>query len=292
MAGLDRSYRLLLRTPRRPRIAATVFAALTLVSLPACEGPAPKTALNYTEDSKRAYDAAMEEYNAHNWIEAQSQLREVKRKYSYSKYARMAELRIADADYEQEKYAEAIREYKEFIHAHRADAEDVSYARSRIAEATYAQIPESAIIGAAEERDQASVVDAYKELTAYLADYPAAKESPRIRDLLAQVVARLVKHELYVARFYLNRDNYDAAAARVLYALHNYSLQPNAAPSTVSADSDLTAEALLLLGQIYLKMHKWMDARQAFETILHAHGESPIVVQAQGYLQHLKELGA
>ena len=85
----------------------------------------------------------MEEFNAHNWIQAQTLLREVKRKYSYSKYARLAELRIADADFEQEKFPEAIHEYKDFIHAHRSDADDVAYAAIKIAEATFAEIPES-----------------------------------------------------------------------------------------------------------------------------------------------------
>jgi outer membrane protein assembly factor BamD len=256
-----------------------------------CAGEAPRTALGYTEDAKRAYDAAMESYNAHDWIEAQTLLREVKRKYSYSKYARMAELRIADADYEQEKYSDAIREYKDFIHAHRSDADDVAYARARIAESTYQQIPESSLVGAPEERDQASVVDAYKELSSYLSDYADSKQSPHVRELLAQVIARLVRHELYVARFYLAKDNYDAAVARIQYALHNYA--PGSPMRTGQApDSDLDAEALLLLGKTYLKMHKWADARQAFETIVHAHGQSPLVIPARDYLQHLSEQGA
>jgi outer membrane protein assembly factor BamD len=255
-----------------------------------CAGEAPKTALGYTEDAKRAYDAAMESYNAHDWIEAQTLMREVKRKYSYSKYARMAELRIADADYEQEKYSDAIREYKDFIHAHRSDAEDVAYARSRIAESTYQEIPESTLVGAPEERDQASVVDAYKELSSYLSDYPDSKQSPHVRELLGQVIARLVRHELYVANFYLAKDNFKAAVARIEYALHNYA--PGSPMRRGEAvDADLDAEALLLLGKTYLKMHKWADARQAFESLLHDHGQSPQVIPARGYLQQLTEKG-
>ena len=111
-----------------------------------------------------------------------------------------------------------MREYKEFIHAHRSDAEDVAYARARMAEGTYAEIPESFLMPAAEERDQVSVVDAYKELKSYLADYPDSKQSPHVRELLAQVLGRLVRHELYVARYYLDKDNYDATVARVEYA--------------------------------------------------------------------------
>ena len=256
-----------------------------------CETPAPKSALGYTEDAKRAYDAAMLEYTAHDWLDAQAAMREVKRKYSYSKYARLAELRIADADYEQEKYSDAIREYKDFMHAHRSDADDVAYARGRIAEATYAEMPEGSLIGAPEERDQASVVDAYKELTSYLSDFPDAKETAHIRELLGQVIARLVRHELYVARFYLGRDNYEAAVARIQYALKNYGPGSGASQAGVEPDGDLAAEALLLLGQTYLKMHKWADARQAFQAIVSSHGESPFTVQARDYLDLLKQRG-
>jgi outer membrane protein assembly factor BamD len=295
------------RTPLTPLLAALAAAAsaaplsgvmalagvagLAAMAATGCENEEPKTALSYTEDAKRAYDAAMEQYNAHNWVEAQTMLREVKRKYSYSKFARMAELRLADSDYEQEKFSDAIREYKDFIHAHRSDTEDVAYARSRIADSTFKEIPDTALIGAVEERDQASVVDAYKELTSYLADFPDAKETPHVRDLLVQVIARLVRHELYVARFYLGRDNYDAAVARIQYALHNYGPGGAQVRAGIAADSDLDAEALLLLGQTYLKMHKWPEARSAFETIVHAHTGSPIVVQARDYIQHLDQQG-
>jgi outer membrane protein assembly factor BamD len=273
------------------RLHGPLLALLSVtatVALCACEEP-PKTALGYTEDAKRAYEAALAEYNAHNWIQAQTLMREVKRKYSYSKYARLAELRIADADFEQEKYSDAIREYKDFMHAHRADADDVSYARSRVAEATYAEIPESALMPASEERDQATVVDAYKELKGYLSDYPDAKPSAHIHDLLVLVVARLVRHELYVARFYLNKDNYEAAVARTQYALHNYSLAAESAAH--ATDSGLQAEALLLLGQTYLRMHKWTEARQAFEIIVHEHRQSPLAVQARNYLDYVQRSG-
>ena len=267
------------------------LGAIAAIALCACEGPQPKTALGYTEDAKRAYDQAMERYNAHEWLEAQTLFREVKRKYSYSKYARLAELRIADSDYEQEKYADAIREYKDFVRAHRSDTEDVAYAQERIAEATFAEIPESFLMPATEERDQAAVIDAYKELKSYLADYPDAKPSAHARELLAQVLARLVRHELYVARYYLDKDNYDAAVARIEYALKAYGSGLEGLRTSTQQPSDLEAEALLLLGQTYLRLHKWTDARKAFESLVHGDPGSPIVKQALNYLAYLQQRG-
>jgi outer membrane protein assembly factor BamD len=262
-------------------------------SLAGCENEPPRTALGYTENAKRAYDAALVEYDAHSWIEAQALMREVKRKYSYSKYARLAELRIADADYEQEKFSDAIREYKDFVHAHRSDEEEVAYARSRIAQATYAEIPESFLSPASEERDQAGVVDAYKELKSYLADYPNAKESAHVRELLGEVTARLIRHELYVARFYLAKDNYDATIARIEYALQNYaSAEPSATRrGPLTSASALAGEALLLLGETYLRMHRWSDAREAFEAVLRADATSALAVLARNYLDSMRERG-
>jgi outer membrane protein assembly factor BamD len=106
------------------------------------------------------------------------------------------------------------------------------------------------------------------------------------------VIARLVRHELYVARFYLTRTNFEAAVARVQYALRNYGAALAGTPGTVTAATDLAAEALLLLGEIYLRMHKWSEARQAFQSIVAGYSQSALAVQARDYLRYLSEKGA
>lgn len=264
-----------------------------------CEKNEPRTALSYTADAKRAYDEAYAEFQSHNWIEAQALFREVKRKYHYSKYAKLAELRIADADFEQEKFAEAIRGYRQFVHDHRSDPDEVAYARSKIAEAQYRQISDSFLLPTADERDQAVILDAFKELKGYVHDYPNAKESVRIRELLADVTARLMRHELYVARFYLARDNFEAAVLRVQYAMRNFAGGPNVRPTSRNpqvatgeeVDSGLEAEALLLLGEVYLKMKKYPEAREAFGSILRDYPKSPLSVQATNFLSYMRERG-
>jgi outer membrane protein assembly factor BamD len=256
-----------------------------------CEKPEARSALSYTENAQRAYDEAMKEYQSHNWVEAQNLFREVKRKYHLTKYARLAELRIADADFEQEKFAEAIRGYRQFVHDHRMDTEEVTYARSRIAEAQYKQISESFLLPTADERDQAVILDAFKELKGYVHDYPNSKETAKIKELLADVTARLMRHELYVARFYLARDNFQAAVYRVQYAMRNFAAPAALRKTDEGVDSGLEAEALLLLGEVYLKMKKYPDARESFTTIVREYPTSPLVVQAANYLTYMKERG-
>lgn len=295
------------------RVSALAFALLAgtaaLSGLVACQPPAPKASLNYTADAKRAYDAAMEELQSKNWIEAQAAFREVKRKYSYSRFARLAELRIADADFQQEKYAEAIRGYKQFVHDHRSDVEEVAYARSKIAEAQYAEITDSFLLPAVEERDQAAAVEAYRELKSFLQDYPEGKESRRMCELLEDVTTKLVRHELYVARFYLSRENFDGAVSRLQYALRNYvgtscSLATLRAPIQKSElqmqtpidegsamEFGLAPDALLLLGETYLKMKRYPEARTAFQAIVETYSASALIIPARTYLDLMKDRG-
>lgn len=295
---------------RRAAFALLLVATVASLGALGCAEPPPKTALNYTADAKRAYDEAMEELKSKNWLEAQSAFREVKRKYSYSKYARLAELRIADADFEQEKFAEAIRGYKQFIHDHRADVEEVAYARAKVAEAQYNEIADSFLLPAVEERDQAAAVDAYREIKSFLQDYPDGKESRRMCELLEDVTIKLVRHELYVARFYLSRDNFDGAVARLQYALRNYvgtscSLAALRAPVPGSEletrrpslepapayDFGLAPDALLLLGETYLKMRRYPEARTAFTALVDNYGASALIIPARRYLDIMKERG-
>jgi outer membrane protein assembly factor BamD len=276
-----------------PRMWAFVIVAGVLVNVGAVGcAPEAKSALSYSDNARRAYEQAMVDFEAHDWLEAQALFREVKRKYSYSRYARLAELRIADADFEQEKYVEAIRGYRQFVHDHRSETTDVAFARSRIAEAQYREISDSFILPSSSERDQAVVLDAYRELKSYLHDYPDAKQSARVRELLTEVTSRLIRHELYVAQFYLQRDNYEAAAARIRYALRNYAaggdpLAQGGGPAPGIQVVGLEPEALLLLGETYLRMKKTTDARGAFAAIVRVYPESALSVQARRYLERL-----
>ena len=273
-----------------PMRALALCACLGLAVL-GCPPAAPKNALEYGEDAKRAYEEGMEEFRAHNWLEAQTLFREVKKNFSYSKYARLAELRIADADFEQDKFAEATRAYRDFSASHRADNEGVAYARERTAEAQYRQASGDGIFAApSDERDQAVILDAYRELRNYLGDYPNAGASDHARELLGNVTARLIKHELVVARFYLHRDNYDATVSRIKYALRTYgSIGPADDPMIV--DSGLEPDCLLLLGETYLKMQHWSDARDAFVTILRDYRTSSLTDPAKRYLAYMDSRG-
>src|SRR6201999_165056 len=60
-------------TTLRLRMRRTLSVlCLAAAALCACETEPPKTALGYTENAKSAYDSAMENFNAHQRVEAQN----------------------------------------------------------------------------------------------------------------------------------------------------------------------------------------------------------------------------
>lgn len=241
----------------------------------ATQAPRKGGALQYGEDAKKAYDEAMAAFDDKNWELAKELFREVKRKYSYSRYARLAELRMADADWEADKLAEAIQGYRSFIRTHRTDAE-IPYARHRIVTGLFNQVSDTILLPPAEERDQATTLEAYRELRSFLHDYPGGKFATEAEYMLKVVTGRLVRHELYVARYYLKRDNFDATVGRIQYALRTYE------------DSGLEPEAMVLLGETYLMMHKPSEAREVFSQMLAKYPASPFAIPAQNFLKRIQ----
>ena len=120
------------------------------------------------------------------------------------------------------------------------------------------------------------MVDAYKELSSVPLGLPGREADARTSASFSRRWSRASCATSSTSPASTSRkDNYEAAVARIQYALHNYAPGGADDATGVAADSDLDAEALLLLGKTYLKMHKWSDARQAFETIVQRARDEP-----------------
>lgn len=251
---------------------AVPLAALAVV--PACAEtkppPAPGT-LEYTENARAAYQKALDAYLDHDWEGATELFTALKQDYAQSQYARLAELRLADIAFEQDKLPEAISAYKGFIQAHRHDP-GLAYASYRVCKALFLQVGDSILLPPQEERDQGAAIDAWKELRKFKRDFSETKWDREVDYMLVSVTGRLARHELYVARFYLVRDNFEATVARIQYMLGTYE------------SSGLEPEGMVLLGETYLKMKKRDEARETFQRIVAMYPDSPFTVPARSFL--------
>jgi outer membrane protein assembly factor BamD len=253
-------------------IALCFFALTSGACAPAPK--AAKTAEQYQEEARVAYDAAVASYLDEDWEVAVRLLGEVRRNFSYTRYARLAELRLADAAFRQEKYAEATAAYRSFTRDYPSDPE-VPYARYRIVRAQFLQSDASVFQPPLEERDLAAVRGAYTSLQSFLSDFPDYHRRVELDYMLQVTTGVLVRHELYVARYYLKHDEFSPAIERVNYALEHYT------------GSGLEAEAVTLMGETYLKMRDTPKAVAAFQRVLSEYPESPFAVPASEFLKFL-----
>jgi len=258
------------------RFLVSVVALTLAAALPACEktAPPPRDSLEYTTNARRDYERALDKFFARDWEEAIERFNEVKRSYAYTRYARLAELRIGDAQFHQKAYPEAVATYRAFVHDHPNDPE-VPYARFRAAEALYEDTSPSFILAPLEERDLVSVLDAYQTLRAFSDDFPAYERRAEVDFMLRSISGILARNDLYVARFYLQRRRYETVLARIDHALSTY------------PDSDLTPEALVLRGETYLRMRRPAEARAAFEAVVREHSDSAFIIPARQFLDRM-----
>jgi outer membrane protein assembly factor BamD len=231
----------------------------------------PQSALEYAENARLKYEQGVKAIESENWEAATETLNDLKKKYSYSRYARLAELRLADADLEQDKFSEAVTGYKTFVHDYPNDPE-VPYARYRVAKAQYDSVSMSVLMPPLEERDLAAVNDALVSIRQFLSDFPTSAYSDELRYMRAVVVGLLARHELYVARFYLGRGKFEAAVARCEHALSAFD------------HSGLEPEALVLLGETYMKQKEREKARATLARVVEQYPASPFVESARRYL--------
>lgn len=240
--------------------------------LTACGAGNANRNLSYGENARASYTAAMEDFDGDNCTDAEPAFRRIRREFSYSRYAALAELRLADCMLMQSKFPEAIQAYQQFVRQRPSHA-DVPYARYKVAECYFKQIPEDFFLAPpAEERDQAPTRTALEEIRRFLLDFPDDSRAASARDMARRALALLARHELYVARFYLDRDHPEAAIMRLEGLLNSY------------RGSGIEPEALLLLGRTYLNLHDRTKARRAFDELVHRYPHSGLVAQAREFL--------
>src|SRR5215831_15485982 len=222
------------------------FACLAVsCALSACGGGSEgEHNVTYQVTAKSNYEKGLKELKDDNFPEAIKYFNFVKQKFPFSKYAVLAELRIADTQFERGHYLEAVDQYKMFGRSHPTHefVED-GYVGFKICEAYVKQMPEDFfLLPPAYEKDQSATKDALREIDAFVEKWPKSKYVEQAKKMRLEAVRSLAAAELYVARFYWNRSKYRATAWRLEGMLKEYS------------GTSYDPEALLLLGNAYEKL--------------------------------------
>ncbi len=274
---------------RRAGAAALLVALLWVVlGVAGCSITKEIVASDYQKSAALNYDAGVAEFMDKDYDSAKFYFDIVIRKYPVSKYAALAQLRMADILFATDDYISASQAYARFVKEH-ATHDCARYAVYMEGVAYLMQVPEDWwFLPPAYERDQQMTEQAYDTLRRFLimehaltpeenAKHLALGEVDEERALadpqvgfcngpnpemdkamvsdaylrLNWCVQRLLARELYVARFYLKRDKPMGAIMRLESVLENKRFKERGIADSPSV--------LYLLLEAYSKTEKPQD---------------------------------
>lgn len=193
--------------PLRALLYLAILSTLSLVSACATAPPKPQTAETFFQEGESAYAAGKYQEAIDHW-------KKVRESYSSPELTTQAELKIADAHFDNEAYIEAAAAYEDFRKLHPRHEKD-SYVLYRLGLSHYKQIDRI-------DTDQTPVKNAVVTLQGFLEIYPDSPYAPDAREKLADCRAKQLEYENYVGNFYLRTKKYPAAVKRLTEALDTF----------------------------------------------------------------------
>jgi outer membrane protein assembly factor BamD len=162
-------------------------------------------------------------------------------RFPYGRYSQQGQLEIAYAYYKQNEQASAVAATERFVKLH-PNHSNVDYALYLKGLVYFNE--DLGLLGKVSrqdrtERDPKSARDSFDAFKELVQRFPESRYAPDARARMKYLVNALASHEVHVARYYMKRGAYVAAANRAQYALKNYPEAP------------AQEEALLLMIQAY-----------------------------------------
>lgn len=134
--------------------------------------------------------------------------------YPFSRYAILAELKIADAHFNLKEYDQAIAAYEQFERMHPRN-EAIPYVINQIGMSWYNQMDTV-------DRDITPAKNALAQFRRLLEQFPDDEHAKKAPDLITACIDKIAGHELYVAKFYMKTGQYQAALNRFQYIVEFY----------------------------------------------------------------------
>ena len=156
----------------------------------------------------------MDAYESGKYLKAIEKFQKIKDFYPFSKYAILAELKIADAHYQREEYEEAIFEYENFERLHPRN-EAIPYVIYQIGRCYFDQIDTT-------DRDQTSARKALEAFQRLQKQFPEDQYARRSEEHISIALKSLAGHTYRIGVFYYKTKHYKAALHRFMSIISDY----------------------------------------------------------------------
>lgn len=178
--------------------------------------------------AQRLYEEAKEELSRGAYDKAIGYFEKLEARYPFGRYAQQSQLEVAYAYYRNNDPASAIAACDRFIKLHpNHPAVDYAYYLKGVVNFYEDQSALAKWSGQdPTERDPRSARDSFVAFKELVARYPKSKYAADATSRMNFLVNGLASHEVHVARYYLARGAYIAAANRAQYAVQTYPETP------------------------------------------------------------------
>jgi outer membrane protein assembly factor BamD len=207
--------------------------------------------------AQRLYTEAKESLNDGNYAQAVKYFEKLEARYPFGRYAQQAQLESAYAHYRDGEPASAIAACDRFIKLH-PNHPNVDYAYYLKGVVNFYE-DQNLLAQFADqdptERDPRSARDAFAAFKELATRFPDSRYTPDAMARMNYLVNALAAHEVHVARYYMKRSAYVAAANRAQYAVKTY------------PDAPAIEEALFIMVKAYEQLGM-KDLRDDTERVL------------------------
>ncbi len=171
------------------------------------------------------YQEAMENISKGHYIKARNNLKELRIFYPTGRYAQQALLDLMYVEYQQGDYEDAITSAKQFINLYPSNPQ-VDYAYYVLGVANMSGTSETIDLFKVDQssRDTAYYRLAFASFAQLLSKYPNSPYTADSAQRMTYIYNQLAKNELHVARWYVKRKAYVAAANRAKWIFKYYPL--------------------------------------------------------------------
>jgi outer membrane protein assembly factor BamD len=194
--------------------ALRTFVAIALLVSFAIAGCASAEKIDPTTP-EGAYKLAEQYEKDERFEEAVAKYSDVKNKHPYSRFAILAELKIADVQFLRESYIEAQFAYQTFKDLHPKHPQ-MDYVTYRLGLSFFNQLPSTT------DRDLSLADKAILYFDEVLASYPKSQYAKDAAEKKLEALKMLADKELYIANFYVMKKQYGSALGRFETILRNY----------------------------------------------------------------------
>jgi outer membrane protein assembly factor BamD len=174
------------------------------------------------------YNAAKTEFDNKNWTEAIKLYEQLEAKFPFGRFAQQAQLEVAYAYYKQGETAQAVTALEKFVKLH-PNHVNVDYALYLKALANFKEDlgPLARLVSQdLADRDPKAARESFEGFKDLVTRFPESRYAADSRDRMAYLIEALARHELHVARYYLARGAYLAAANRAQDAITRFPNSP------------------------------------------------------------------